>query len=90
MRGPEIYPPAADERDSETVSVTRRELRELAAGVDELLRFAEGMDSSDEGEEPEELLFLRAASDRLGLLLDDRRRSGAVDLNARKLGLLGA
>ena len=43
----------------------------LAAGIDELRRFADGMDSSDVGEEPDDLLFLRAASDRLNQMMSD-------------------
>jgi len=90
MRGYEIYPPDPDASDTDKVAVSFRTLRELLAGVDELLRFAEGMDSSSPGEEPDDLLFLRAASDRLARLTDERRRENAVDPNSRRLGILGA
>lgn len=89
MRGPEIYPPEAEARDTETAFVSRRTLRELAAGVGELLRFAEGMDMSDLGEEPEDLLFLRAAADRLSQLLGNQAEPRRVP-GSRLLGLLDA
>ena len=77
--------PASKASDGEQVAVRRGDLRELAAGLSFLLAVAEASDASDPddpGTWPDELLFLREATNRVAALAGSspQRPASVTDL----------